>query len=419
MFDLLDTLLEEACVIVEKSRESTHRDFQFHDIEEMIKVAVGMRRSGKTYCLYQKINELLDQGVTREQILFLNFEDDRLLPMNAQEMGRLIDLFYARYPENHHRRCYLFLDEVQNIKEWHLVVRRYFDTKDVQLYLTGSSAKLLSKEINTSLRGRSLATEIYPFSFQEYLRAHKIRFSTNTFGKSTSDILYQHFLSFLDKGGFPAVQKMQQDEWRDTLQNYLDTVILRDIVERHNVSNIALLRYLALSLLKNSSTVFSINKFYNDLKSQGFRVNKDTLYDYLDYLQNAFCIFRVPFYSESPRVKQTRPHKIYSIDSGLVQATTISFSHNTGRLFENLVYLDLRRENKQISFYNTSSGYEIDFVTLDAKGNRELLQVVLDDRDVETRKREERALAEAEQELGIKGRIISAHDYLKNFVKSH
>ena len=414
MRDLLETLLEEAFVIVTKAQNCTNRQYKFPEAENMIKVAIGMRRSGKTYFLYQQINELLNQGVDKKQILLVNFEDDRLLPMDAKEMGKLLDAFYGLYPENHNRQCYLFLDEVQNVTDWHLVVRRYFDSKNVKLYLTGSSAKLLSKEINTSLRGRSLALEILPYSFQEYLIAHKITRPGKPFGQASLDVMQQQLLNYFSVGGFPAVQSMLKNEWRETLQGYVDTVILRDIVERHNVTNISLLKYLIICLLKNAATTFSVNKFYNDIKSQGYKVGKDTIHNYLDYIQDAFLVFTVSHYSESERVKHNQPKKVYAIDNGLVNAISISFSNNYGKLLENLVYLDLRRQKKEIYFYNTSDGYEIDFVTVDQDNNRELIQVSWDMSDTKTIEREKRALLQAEKELGIKGRIITARDYLKN-----
>lgn len=415
MNNLLETLLEEAFAIVEQSRGNISRQFDFPKAENMIKVAIGMRRSGKTHFIYQTINELLNQGVSKEQILFINFEDDRLLPMNSQEMGQLLDAFYSVYPENHNRPCYVFLDEVQNVENWHLVVRRYFDSKNVQLYLTGSSAKLLSKEINTSLRGRSLALEISPYSFREYLAARNITHKKQPMGQASFDMMRQQLLNYFSTGGFPAVQSMPKNEWREALQGYVDTVILRDIVERHKVTNISLLKYLIMTLLKNSAAPFSVNKFYNDIKSQGYQVSKDTIHNYLEYIQDAFLVFCIPHYSESLRVKQNRPKKVYAIDNGLINAISININHNYGKLLENLIYLDLRRQKKTIYYYNTSDGYEVDFVTVDSDGNRELIQVTWDMSDTKTIEREQRALSQGEKELDIKGKIITARDYLKSF----
>lgn len=413
MAKILETLLEEAFDIVAEAKKGVARQLKFPEAENMIKVAIGMRRSGKSTFLYQTINQLLSDGIPKQQILMINFEDDRLLPMTGKEMGELLDDFYTLYPENHAKRCYLFLDEVQNVPDWQLVVRRYYETKNVQLYLTGSSAKLLSTEIATSLRGRSLSIEVWPYSFREYLAAHDISSPEKPFGQKTLDTMRQHLLKYFTTGGFPAVQKMVSNEWRDTLQSYVDTVILRDIIERHKVTNIALLKYLAISLLKNAASPFSVNKFYNDIKSQGYKVGKDTIHNYLEYIEDAFLAFTVPLYSESARAAQNIPKKIYAVDNGLINANSLGTNELHNKFLENQVYLDLRRQGKDIYFYNTKDGYEVDFVTVAKDGSRELIQVTVNMNDPQTAQREQRALEQAEQELGIKGRIITLEDYLR------
>lgn len=406
-------MIEESFDTLANAKNSVPREYDFPEADNIIKVAIGMRRAGKSYFLYQTINKLLSAGVDKSQILLINFEDDRLLPMTAKEMGSLLDAFYTLYPENHDRCCHLFLDEVQNVPDWHLVVRRYFDSKNVQIYITGSSAKLLSKEINTTLRGRSLATEIYPYSFSEYLKAHDIAPATKPLGQKSFDKMRQHLLAYFTTGGFPAVQNMPKNEWRDTLQGYVDTVILRDIIERHNVTNTVLLKYLTTTLIKNAASPFSINKFYNDIKSQGYKVSKDTLHTYLDYIEDTFLISTVPFYSESERVKTNIPKKIYAIDNGLVKAGSLDTNDIYNKFLENQIYLDLRRQGKNVYFYKTKSDYEVDFVAVAKNGERELIQVTWNMDDHKTAEREQRALSEAQNELGIKGRIITMKDYLR------
>lgn len=417
MQELLETLLEEALDNIEQSRDSVPRRFQFPLSQDVIKVAIGMRRVGKTHFLYQTIQQLLEQGVAQQQILMLNFEDDRLLPMNAKQMGELLDAFYTLYPENHERQCYLFLDEVQNVTDWPLVIRRYFDSKRVQLYLTGSSAKLLSKEIATSLRGRSLSVEIWPYDFSEFMIAHKNNVPSGSFGNKTFDIMRQHLLRYFAIGGFPAVQHLVKNEWRETLQGYVDTVILRDIIERHKVENIVLLKYLTTTLLKNAATIFSVGKFYNDVKSQGYKISKETIYTYMSYIEDAFLVFTVPLYSESDRIRQSVSKKIYAIDPGLINANSLDINAIYGKLFENLVYLDLRRQGKEIYYYRTKDNYEIDFLTIDKEGEKELIQVTWEMTDPKTLEREQRALEQAEKELGIKGRILTVKDYLRDFCR--
>lgn len=412
MAAILPTLLEELQGKLSDAKKNIPRQDSFPQAENLIKVAIGMRRAGKTCFVLQKILALLQEKINLEQILYINFEDDRLLPMDHQAMGQLIDEFYTLFPENHTRECYLFLDEVQNIPDWALVVRRFFDSKKLQIYLTGSSAKLLSKEISTSLRGRSIETEVWPFSFLEFLKAHSITPPKHPFGKRSLDEMRKVLLNYLQMGGFPAVQFLSPSERLQVLQGYVETVIFRDIVERHKVTNLPLLRYMIITMMKNVAAPFSINKFYNDIKSQGHKVGKDTLYHYLGYVEDTYLLFAIPHFTESIREMQTTPKKIYAIDSGLLIANTFNISDNYGKIFENLVYLDLRRQGKEIFYYKTKSGYEVDFVATSKGAEPKLIQVAWDLDDPDTRQREERALHEAEQELGIKGKIIDFSSYL-------
>ncbi len=415
MKTLLATLLEEFREKLEIIKASgIPRKASFPEAKNLIKVAIGMRRTGKTFFVLQQMLKLLKKGIPLESILYINFEDDRLLPMDYKKMGTLIDTFYTLYPENHTRECHIVLDEVQNIPDWAVVVRRIFDTKKVQLYLTGSSAKLLSKEIATSLRGRSIEREIWPFSFTEFLSAHSVDTPVSPLGKKASDQLRKHLLDYMTIGGFPAVQFLTPPDRLQTLQGYVETVIIRDIVERHHVTNITLLRYMIITLLKNTAAPFSINKFYNDIKSQGHKVGKDTLYNYLGYLEDAYLLFAVPHFSESVRTLSTAPKKMYVIDDGLLLANTFSLSKNFGKLFENLIFLEIRRQAHNIYYYKTYNDLEIDFVVTSKQSPPKLIQVCWELDDPVTREREERALREAEKELGIKGIIIDYQTYLNN-----
>lgn len=415
---ILQTLQAEFHSTLSLTEKSTPRAYKFPEAKTLIKVAIGMRRSGKTYFLFQTIRELLSEKLDLNRILYLNFEDDRILPMDHKAMGQLIDAWYTLYPENHNRCCYLFLDEVQNVEGWAIVLRRILDTKNIQIYVTGSSAKLLSKEIATSLRGRSLSVEILPYSYLEYLTSHRQELPSKPFGQKALDYHRSYLLKYFHTGGFPGVQSMQSNEHLETLQSYVETVIFRDIIERHKISNTSLMKYFINSLLKNISAPFSINKFYNDIKSQGHKVSKDALYAYLGYLEDAFLIFTVPIFTESLRHMQTTPKKIYAIDNGLTLSNTFNLSDNFGKLLENQVYLDLRREGKKIFYYLTTDGYEVDFITQDDQGKYEMIQVVWDINDPKTLEREMRALRQAEQELGFPGRLLDYTHYLRNFVSS-
>jgi predicted AAA+ superfamily ATPase len=393
------------------------RDAQFPHAPNKIKVAVGMRRTGKTYFLYQQILKLLGEGVSETAILFINFEDDRLLPLHEQKLSNFVDAFYSLYPENHDRKCYLFFDEIQNVNNWSLVIRRLHDTKNIEVYLTGSSAKLLSKEIATSLRGRSLAIEIWPYSFSEFMRAKKRTIDQSLYDKKTQDKLTQAFHLYLTEGGFPEILSFDPDVKQKTLQDYLDVVIYRDIIERHHVKNPSLIKTMCLSMIHNVGKPYSVNKFFNEAKSQGYSTGKDILYEFADHIEDAYLAFPAMIFDKSIRKIHTNPKKIYAIDPGLVRALMMDYENDLGRLFENIVYLDLRRQGCKISYYLTSDRYEIDFLAQTPRGQKKFFQVAWDVQDVNTLAREERALQAGVKELKIEGEIITLDSYLREGIK--
>lgn len=409
------TFLEEFKERIASFKDDTKRQARFPNISDKVMVAIGMRRTGKTYFLWQNIEILIKKNLPLNRILYLNFEDDRLYPVTQEKLQKLLDEFYSLYPDNHHQECYLFLDEIQNVERWPPVIRRYLDTKKVKIYLTGSSAKLLSKEIATSLRGRSYAIEIWPFSIIEFLEAKQISLP-KTFGKSNLDKFIELLKNYLQQGGFPEITFISAFEQRTILQDYVAVVIARDIIDRHQVTNSAPLRYIIKFLLKNVGCSTSINKLYVDLKSQGFEVSKTKVHDYLQYLEDAFLTFLVPIYSESVRKIQSNPKKIYAVDTGLVRSYSLGFLQNIGHYFENLIYLDLRRARHQIYYYLTRDRQEVDFLTLDLAGQWHLFQVCWNIDDSKTFQREKSALNAAEKELNIVGKYITPQTYFTDFL---
>jgi uncharacterized protein len=377
----------------------TRRDLSLPGLPGKADVVVGMRRSGKTYFLYQQIGERLASGIDRGRLLYINFEDERLLPLAGADLSRIPEGFYRRFPASREHLCWFFFDEIQNVPGWETFVRRLLDTEKVALVLTGSSARLLSREIASSLRGRSLSTEILPFSFAESLRHTGMEPPGSWPPGAKERSLLEHRLErYLESGGFPEVQTIPKDLRIRVLQEYIDVVIFRDVVERHGVDNLPALRYLERRLLASPAGRFSVSKLFNDLKSQGMRVGKDTLYEYLAHLEDSFLLSTLAVASPSARVRQVNPRKCYPVDPALSAAVSFRASGDVGHLLETAVYLELRRRGRSLAYVATRSGYEVDFLAEDLSGSRELVQVSAGLEDPATRLRELRALEEGMKE---------------------
>lgn len=376
-------------------------------------VVIGMRRSGKTWFCYQQMQELLEKGLKKERLLYLNFEDERLLPFSDRDFQLVLETYYRKFPELKNERCYLFLDEVQRIENWDRFVRRILDSEQLSVCVTGSSSRLLSTEIATSLRGRSFTIEIFPFSFREFVRYQNVEVkSTRQFGSKARATLQNLVGRYLKIGGFPEVQALDDEIRREVLRNYLDVVILRDVVERHSIGNTVALRYLIRHILSAPATRFSVNKFYNSLRSQGVACTKNNLYDYLEHLTDTFLLYQVPISSRSETVRRVNPKKIYSIDPGLLEAMSLCMTDDRGALLETLVYMHLRRQGYAPDYYVTKDGAEVDFVLSGPKrSGRRLIQVCWDIHDPATQKREVRALLSAMEDLGVsRGTIVTWMD---------
>lgn len=390
------------------------RNLRIVELSKKISTILGMRRVGKSHLLYQRINELLETGVNREQIYYLNLEDDRLPEFKKGVLRSLIEGFYELYPQNHKRHCYLFIDEVQNAPDWSKLMRRLHDTKDISLYLSGSSARLLSKEIATELRGRAISTEVWPFSFSEFLQASELsEFSSGPMSPRVRDEYFMALRNYLLKGGFPEPIAYSEIDRRRVHQDYVSVTILRDILERHEVKNEHLIRYLIKFSLNNTGKLITFNKLFNNLQSQGYKVGKSTIYEYFDYIVDCYLASLIPLYSESRRKQESNPRKVYAVDSGLARSHMVGITNNLGRLFETLVYLDLRRHGfQEIYYYNTQSGKKVDFIAHSSDGQLHLIQVCYDALEVSTLRREQEALHEAEKETGVKGVLVTRENYL-------
>ena len=324
------------------------REYEIPTDTNKIVSLIGVRRSGKTYMLFHLI-EQLRQRMPRENIIYINFEDDRLFPIELKDMDTLVEAYYELYPDKRVQKVYWFLDEVQNIEGWERFVRRVYDTLDLQLFITGSSSKLLSSEIATSLRGRTIVYEIFPFSFKEYLGYREIE--VNFYASSSISYVQNAFNTYLEEGGFAETFGQSSDVQKRILKDYLDLIVYKDIIERYAIKNHALLKHLIKYLFVNMGTLISFTKLYNEYKSLGYKLSKDTLYEYVSYLQEAYTLFTTPIYRNSVKEEQRHPKKLYAIDNGFKRLFDASLSKDYSKLYENMAFLHLRRQTPEVYYF--------------------------------------------------------------------
>ena len=380
------------------------REFQIPSLPTNVRkafVLVGMRRSGKTWTLFQQMQQLLQIGILQTQMVYINFEDDRLLNLNVRDLQSILDAFYELYPDYiDNKNLHFFFDEIHEVSDWEKFIRRLLDTELITIYITGSSAKMLSKEIASSLRGRAITREIFPFSFQEFLRFKNVNVSEKITTKQKA-LLIHHVKDFLRWGGFPETIDAPAALHRELLQGYIDIVIYRDIIQRYHISNMLAVKRLLTYCLQNSAGLLSINKIYNTFKSQGLAVSKNSLYEFMEHFADAYCIFTVPLYNFSMKKTHLSSKKIYSIDPGLITAYTVKPNHEEASRLETAVFAYLRRQQQEIYYYHTQQNLQVDFLTMDSHERITLYQCSLTLENHDTRAREINALTQAMQELQI------------------
>lgn len=381
--------------------ERVPRDLNLPMDSHKIISLIGVRRAGKTSVLQHAITQLR-KTIDPHRIVYLNFEDDRLDSLSIEDLDFILEAYYELYPARRQEKTYWFFDEIQNIQGWEKFIRRMHDTENSQIFITGSSAKLLGSELATSLRGRTIAYEIFPFSFTEYLRYQGIQI--NLHSSDSCSWIKHHFERYLRHGGFAECFEQSDDIERRILRDYLDLIVYRDIIERFSVTNRALLKHLIKYLFANPATLVSFNKLYNDFRSQGFKLSKDTLADYFSYLNDAYAAFSIPIFRDSVQEEQRNPKKVYIIDNGYKRLYDAFANQDMGKLLENMVFLHLRRQTRDI--YYVKQQYEVDFFAL---GNLYNVSLALD--KPETRQREIRALEEAMASLNLGQSFLLTADH--------
>ena len=363
---------------------------------------IGPRRSGKTFRMYQLIEDLMKIS-KKEQILYVNFERADLGILTCDDLVLMLETFYELYPENKKTDVWLFLDEIQNVSNWEKFVRTALD-EHIKVCLSGSSSKLLSKEIATSMRGRAISYRLLTFSFKEYLKVKNVPIEKYLSSYEKAKII-NFMRTYLEYGGYPEVI-IHELEREKILNEIHDTVIYQDVIERNKVRNVKAMKLLISALI--NSKEFSVNKFYNFLKSLGVKVGKNVLYNYVDYLNDAFFVFMLRKFSYSYKEAEQSIPKPYFIDNGLLW---INGMKDYGRLMENLVFIKLFQEDKNIHYWKDSSGKEVDFLILDNKKVKQLIQVCYEINDYNTKDREVRSLIMASKELKCNNLLVITGEY--------
>jgi len=354
----------------------------------------GVRRCGKSSLFLLAINQLIrERVVTKEQILFLNFDDERL-QLNADNLDEILQAYQELYPAIPLKEVYMFFDEVQMADDWQPFVRRVYEQECRHIFLTGSNSRMLSSELATSLRGRTLQYEEFPLSFIEFCNFTGI--DTNYYVPENRAKLINAFKVYLHGGGFPEVV-LAAPLYKDRiLQEYFFVMLYKDLVERYEIRNPEPIRYFIKRVMSNLTKPTSINRIYNELKSQGVSIGKNTLYDVIVQTESIYLFFSLTKYDPSLVKENTGDKKYYCIDNGLRSVLLNPQSEDNGKLLENAVFLHLRRTlriQEELHYYKGKK--ECDFVVTEFDKVTRLIQVSYQMGDEETRKREIDGLLEA------------------------
>lgn len=364
---------------------------------------IGPRRAGKSSLLFLMVRGLRERG-KGDSTLYVNLEDDRLYPPTTEVLDRLFRLYRQVHPGSRDSETHLFLDEVQTVDGWERWVRRMVDTEDLRVYLTGSSSRLLRDEVASTMRGRCISYTLLPYSFKEALLAMGVEVPSHlsTADRGRVDAALRDYVTL---GGFPeVVAETDKDVKLRTLGEYVDVMLLRDVVERHHLANIMVLRMLFGRMLSSVSSTFSVHRFYKMLKSMNISVSKNTLYDYLSHLEDALVILVLRRFSPSLKEVQQSLPKVYPVDNGFIAHSRGGPPDEMGALMEATVAVHLHRmtcsdPTLSLYYWSKQGSGEVDFVLRRGSETVGLVQSCYEAAEQETRGRELGALAAASREL--------------------
>ncbi|MEM0243217.1 MAG: ATP-binding protein [Candidatus Aenigmatarchaeota archaeon] len=380
---------------------------------------IGPRQAGKTYRMLQAIKDL-SKIISKENILYVNFEHERLRNLDAKNLEDMMKVFYQIFTPDEKSPIYLFFDEIQNVRDWDKWIRRIYDSGKFRIFISGSSSKLLAKEIATSLRGRSIDFVIFPFNFREFLKAKKfeigdIKILSYLEERGKILRLAEEFVKF---GGYPKVVLTEDYELKEKiLESYYEAIFYKDLVERYKLDPVLLDNFLRYAITCFSKQL-SISKIFNYLKSIGLKCSKSTLIKFLKYAEEIFFLFPIEIFSFSIKEKRQYPKKFHVVDNGIIRAIYPEAEESFGRLIENCVAIELLRRKyaKKIEInywreYGKRDGSEVDFVIKEGLEIKQLIQVTYASNKDEIEKREIRALIKASEQLKCKDLLIITWDY--------
>ena len=379
------------------------------DGNEIITVP-GVRRCGKSTLMEIAINRLLANGVRKENVLWIGFDDERIKYMTAEELDLVLQAYREMYPATELKDVWMFFDELPLVKDWEYFVLRLFKGSCKHIFICGSNASTLSVEMKSALRGWPHEIEVWPLSFREYLRFKSVDADSHL--EQDKARVQVAFNEYNRLGGMPepTLMPVLSEKYRK-LQDYFDVMLLRDLVEHWQISKPQTVRYFLKRVMTTIASRLSVNAIYREIKASGRKVTKDDLYDWLAWAQSIYLVRKLDVYSRSVKSEISIPGKYYVIDNGLRSAVIPLQSDDDGKQLENTVYLELLRRkahNEELSFFSESG--ECDFVVSEGDEVKRLIQVTWDMSDAETRKREFSGLLEAAKATGCRDLTIVTRD---------
>ena len=372
--------------------------------DEVVTVT-GIRRSGKSTLMLQYIKRLIDRGVPKEDMLYVNFEDPRFA---TPDLKMLMDI-YSVYQEQvkPHKKPYIFLDEIHKVQEWERFVRSLHERKEAHLVASGSASELLSAEFGTVLTGRHLDLHVFPLSFKEFLAFKGISIGSELDLISKRTEIKQLLMAYLEHGGFPKIALIDDPESKTALlKTYFNDILSRDVVNRYKIKEVEKLEKLAVYYMSNVAAQHSFNRIKKFME-----LSASTIERFSWYLTNAYLLFFVEKFSYSLKEQAKSPRKVYCIDTGLKNAVGFRFREEFGKLIENIVFIELMRQGKTVFYWRDRYEYEVDFVIKKGLKPSLLVQVCWDLEKPDTKNREIRALLRAKESLKVKDCLVVTWDY--------